>query len=806
MTLSTPRTIALLCLLAASVCARAQDAPEPLTPAQRMELDTLAGQLGDPDRSLKTRIEAAELLLTRDYPQAATTLGEVLNDAGNRQGQIAVAEAIARQAAERGVFVEPLMKMLTGKEPSVREPAARALVTFKNHGVTDRLVAIATDAQRDRAVRLVAIGTLQRVLDKRAVDALIGLLDDDDAAVRDAAVDALEKLTNIRTFDGDVTRWREWWRRNKDRDRSEWLADLAESLGRANAALQAENDLLRDRLMRATADLYAATPPQAQDELLLSLLRDPLPAVRLTGAKLTDRRLQGGGKVPDAVRAQVRGMLADADPRVRESAALLLANLGDGQAAAALLERLDAEEVAAARAAVLTALGQLRDPAAVPAILREIDSRYEPVAAAAANALARVAAANPLDAETRAKASEALTGRYEQADRSEDGARLREALLVAMSYLGDKSLASVLEGALKDSAATVRLAAVNGLAQLGASDSAPAVAPLAGDPDRGVRRAAIVALKTLGGVSQLAAILQRTDPAVEPDADVRQQAWDATMDILAKAPPEVLAGVVDDLADRGDAADERIRIMRLWVEALASRKSERLPIAQRRLGAALVAAARPAEAAGYLAEAHEAMSRADAPDAGDVWAEWVRALLAAGKPQAMRMMAEQEDAAAFAEALAQLTSLLTAAQSEGDFLTVIALTTEALRELPQRLTAEQQERFRAMLSAAELKQSAADRDRVVRLTPQLAGADAAAAKAAAAELAGMGRRAIDPLLDELRKVVSADSDNGELESAVVAVLRQIAPGVNGYDASAAKDKRLARIEAWRRQLTTRPSE
>ena len=71
--------------------------------------------------------EAALLLLTRSYPQATALLKAFLGDSSNRPAQVAVAEAIAHSGRTRPAFVQPLLAMLTGKEPSVRAAAANAL-------------------------------------------------------------------------------------------------------------------------------------------------------------------------------------------------------------------------------------------------------------------------------------------------------------------------------------------------------------------------------------------------------------------------------------------------------------------------------------------------------------------------------------------------------------------------------------------------------------------------------------------------------------------------------------------------------
>ena len=789
-------------VLAGWVCAQAPA----LTAEQEMELKLLSGQLADPARSAKTKIEAAELLLTRSYPQSRQVLTNFLSDTGNRPAQIAVAEAVAQRKGGPAVFIDPLVGMLTGPEPSVRAPAARALVTYKNNGVGAKLVAIALDAKQDREVRLVTIAALHRLLDKRTVDALVRLLDEPDSAVRDAAIATLTKLTNIRAFGSDPAQWKQWWERNKDRDRTDWLADLAESLARVNTTLEADNAALRERLVLAMGQLYAATPPQQQDAMLLSFLKDPLAEVRLVGAQLADRKITAGNaKVAGEIRQQFREMLSDADARLRQAAAKFIANTGDAEALGALLERLGNEESPAVRQAILQALGQLRDPAAMPGVLAEVNSKYGAVAASAAGALARIAAKHPLEGDVRRRAVEVMVDRYALADKTDNGMALREALLSGMGVVADEAFIPVLQGALQDSAATVRLAAVNSLAQLDHTESAALLAALTGDSDRGVRRAAIVALKTLDGATHLQTLLQRTDPAAESDADVREHAWEAVIDILSGANADVLSQVAGSLADRPDAAGQRIRIMQMWADVLKAQKSDKLPAVQRQLADALMRANRPAEAAGNLAAAYAQLAGAKDLQAPAVWVEWMDALLAAEDPGALKIMADNVDDDAFAAALDSLTKQLKEMHTAGRFLAVIALAQEALTQLPQRLTVAQREGIQGMLAEARRQQDEADRQQVMSLTPQLLGADESARKAAATELESMGDRAVAPLLAELRKAVNAEKPNAQLEAAIVAVLKRVAKDINGYDPSTPREQRLALLDKWGK-TTTRPSE
>lgn len=785
-----------------AVSLMAAAATKPLTAEQQLELKTLTGQLSDPSRSAKTKAEAAALLLTRSYPAATEALKSFLADSTNRAAQIAVADAIAGRGVEEPTFIEPLMAMLTGGEPTVRVPAARALVIYKNHGVIEKLIAIARDAKVDKAVRLVAISGLQRVLNKQAVDALVYLVAERDTAIRTAAAESLAKLTNIRAFGTNSRKWQRWWRQSKDKPASEWLADLAESLAREKARLEDQDAVLRQRLAAAMMDLYAATAATQRDKLLLGFLKDSLADVRLVGVTLADRRAAGGKALAAELRTQVRAMLADEDIPVRRAVALLTANLGDPKAVAELLARLKVEQAPEVKQGLLTALGQFRDANALGPILAEVMSKDEPVAAAAAAALARSAGAKPLEGTIRADAVQTLLGRYGDTTAAPDGdgAALREALLTAMGMVADAKFIPSFRTALTDPAATVRLAAVKGMTQLRRPELADTLAPLAGDEDRGVRQAAIDALGALGSDKHRQILLQRTDPASEPDAAVRVKAWGVVMAVLAKSDAATLAEVCKSLAERKDAVTERIRLRQMLVAALKADKSSDLPAAQRELAAALSKAERPAEAVPLLAEAYAAHAAAKDPLAVEVWGEWIDAMLAANDPAVIKAMADPARSAEFAKAYQKLTDRLKALADGKRHAPIILLAGEAARQLTGRLATAQQQDLAMKVAAAESGRLEADRKRVADLSGRLLAAEESARKSAADELKAMGDRAVAPLLTELRRIAAEPAPNPKAEKAILDVLTQVAPKLTGYDPRAPQAERLAKIDAWLKVL------
>ncbi len=785
-------------ILALFLLPAALRAEKGLTRAQQIELRTYTRQLADPDREAETKLEAATLLLTRSYPQAPEALVDFLTGENSPPARIAVAEAIARNGTDNPAFITPLMKMLTGKDASVRPVAARALASYTNSGVLAKLTGIALDAKRPKALRLVVIGALERTLDRRAVDALIRLLDDRDEGVRAAAAKSLAKLTNIRTFGPDRKRWKRWWARNKDKDRTAWLADLAESLARSKTALEVENARLRDRLAAATREIYNAAAPAGRDEKLLEIFQDPVAEVRRVGTQIAHSKIAANEEVSEPVRARVRELLGDPSAEVREEAAMLVASLSDASALPALLKRLETETVPGVTEALLKALGQLRNPAALPAVLGKLEAEDDEVAAAAAAALAPVAQAKPLEAPRRNRIAGALRKTFRRRTDGANGHKLREALLAAMGALGDPTLSDVIVEGLTDATATVRLAAVRALQELGEPKAAGRIEPLLRDADRGVRQAAIAALGALGPRAYLRNILARTDPGAETDAAVREQAWTVVLSALGEADAETIAAALESLERREDARDQRIRLMEMLVDRLRSSDSDRLPAAQRRLGTLLVAAGRPAEGASQLAESYRTFAKRDPDAAREVWRQWVSALLAADDAAAVKAVAAQSDEKLAAEARAELLDHVKTLRAKEKWAEVVTLSSAALDQWGASLSAERSETLTAHLNEARKARRAADARRVATLVKQLgsADADADARKAAGAELQAMGPRAVDPLLTQLRSVLAEENSSEQLEQAIAGILRQIAPKLTGYDPDATREAKLEAVEAW----------
>jgi HEAT repeat protein len=210
-----------------------------------------------------------------------------------------------------------------------------------------------------------------------------------------------------------------------------------------------------------------------------------------------------------------RGVLAlaaasrDPDPLVRRAAAGSLGHLGVG---AAVLREVCRDPVWEVRRAGLQALARTAGAAAIPTLEEALDDPESQVREGAVEALTSLGAveyvfgtlADDPRSDVRRVAAEAL-GRA--GDRraaqpllgslAREGAEMRPFVLLALRRVLGPGLEGFLAEALEASEAGIRRAAVNAMAELGASDRAPQIARLLDDPDHEVRFAVVGALGEL---------------------------------------------------------------------------------------------------------------------------------------------------------------------------------------------------------------------------------------------------------------------------------------------------------------------
>lgn len=792
--------LAVLAFISLLVCGCVEDPQsQEIAVVQQKELASLADQITGSGNSPSAKTQAATLLLNRSFPSARLALIGFLTDPFNPSARIAAADAIATYNGSSDDLFEPLMSLLSAAEPEVRAAGIRALASSSDSQATGRLIKLAKDTDAKQNARLAAISAIQMTLSKSVITALVSLLDDDDPVVARAALGGLKRLT-FEDLGDAPPKWRKWWASNRSRAWSTWLADWANNLNRRYKQISDDNAALRSRLAEAIGELYAAGSDAQRQQMLIDAVADPVAEVRMAALELIDRRLGSNEPISNELRGHVRHLLGDPNSRIRRASALGLASLRDIASVDAMLTRLEIEQVDTVRQAIITALGLLGEGRVTSAIISALSDEENNVAAAAAIALAHISDKHPLDDLTAIEAVDALLDRYSAAGAQDgDATALREALLRAMGIVGGEAFAPVLKEALDDPEATIRLAAVNGLARQGYDGSWHWIEPYLQDPDRGVRQAVITTLGQMGQVDRLGAILARTNPKIEPDSAVRQQAWDAATKLLAQADVQILWELADEFKGHPNDATRRVEILQMLVDKLSNGDPMALAEADRELGTALVDAGRPAEAVPQFAQAYEVLIKVDSPEVLDVWAQWLGSMLAAEDPDVIATIDAQEDPRRFAAAVDLLQTHLQQLLESEAHSACILLASDALKQMPERLSFAQREAISSILAGAKEKQLAQNSQLVASLVPQLTVGPDEAAKAIA-QFQELADKSVGPLIDELSAVIKADTVDRELEKAIVDVLVQVAPQFTGYDLESPVEERLMVLVTWREQL------
>ena len=765
----------------------------------------LSSQLTDRSRSKQARIEAAKLLLQRNYPQAIRILQERMIDNSDPTCQIAICQAIIQTGIARKQFVAPLLAILkNSSNPAVRASAADALIVHRRFGSLDRMIKLLMDRKTNPNTKITIISALSKTLDKRAVEALVVLTADRDKSVRHSACMALVEMTNITTFDEDSKKWKSWWENNKQKSDEAWTMELAKNLIRRNIALSSENSKLRQRLANTMEELFITTAPKRRDALILKMLKDKLAEVRLVGIKAAKQYINAGAKPSKELRKEILAKITDTDSRIRAIAALLLPSISRKDAATILHERLKVEKSPRVRKALYESLMLTEDTSQSTwnQLVAGISEDDPLVAAAAADAMVKFIENSNLTDVQRMQLSTKLVQRYRQsANEGKKSTRyLREALLGVMGALKDEKLADVIISSLKDPAATVRLSGVRAIKQLGSSKYIPAIIPLVKDPDRGVRMVAIATIGALGNSNYVETILERTEKSIEPDADVRSEAWRTIMKLLKKDGIEKLNKITQKLAQRPDARSHLIDILKLWVDKIPADEPNRWIPVRLQLAEALLSAGRPAEAASELAKIYPVMAKTADKRAGEVWIKWITAMLTADDPAAIVQIAKAPGKEQFNRAIAAIKSRLKQLEKAKNFAAMIKLAKATLVKLDKKLTDDEKKEFTEILTRAKTNRRLIIAQRVKLLLPKLTSTDQQVRQSTLTELKSMAPDAIPLLVEHLRKTITSKKPDPALEKAIVEALSTLAPNLKGYDRKAALADKIKILQKWLKQL------
>jgi len=803
--------VALLGAWSATAWTAAAPAPSPAPgpTAGDTELARLRDFLTGPDRTFATRRDAAEVLVEKNTPAAWAVLREVLAAPAVTEATRAVLEVLAASESADPSLVEPLFALLRSEDASARAAAATAFGAYQgDEKVLEGLKALASGATTSVEARLAAVRALAHLFDKRAIAALVALVDDPLPAVASAASAALSELTGLSPAQVPGG-WKRWWEARRDEPEARLLARVVRRFRRLLDEQARRLEAVRARLVAQLSDLYDATEVKERGALILKHLADAVPAVRALAARQAARLAASalaasngsGRRAYQDLLAALLNRIEDPAPEVRAAVAEALAAWGETGAGPALLARLTKETDPAARGAIAAALGKLRVAEAVPVLVRMLDSADPSEVVEAAAALGQIGDR----AGGRPDAVKPALGALTRLARTAGPPTVREAACRALARIAPPSAEKVLAAALDDPQPSVRYAAVQGIGNLEKVSAATVSALVARlqDKDAGVRQAAAAALARVGGSKAAAEMAARLKPDVETDPAVRKALWEAVRALAdAATGPEMPAALGDLFFARGgpEATEDMQRAAELYQAALA-----KIPAAQRggqqavalyeKLVDAYVAAGTPERAVPTLrqlivltppenrARLRELnrqlglilLSRSPSADAVPALAAAIQGAEPAVRDAVLDAVRERAETLLKTEAAAEAMDLLSALErAVPGWAGTDAARAESLSDLRRRAT-------QAALSAALAK---------------LAGSDEQAA-AATATLKKIGPEAVAPLLDLLES--AAKGNQKALEARALAALVAVTGRTDhGYDPKAPLADRLRAIAAWRK--------
>ncbi|WP_428937343.1 HEAT repeat domain-containing protein [Fontivita pretiosa] len=574
----------------------------------RRDRQQLAAILNDPNSTREQRDEAARRLLARRTPEARAVLGDALMNLANPDAQAAAARALADDPDPDPALIDPLFAALWAGNRSLSEAAARALANYRDHPeVLTRLMALVQ--RRPPAqdlVRREAILVLGSFVEKRTAELLMNLLRaaDESEPIRRAAAEALADLAAQSRFGQDLDQWNQWWATQANRPEGEFRAEM---LARRSARLEQFRRRYGDlsvELKRLLTEQYTTAANASQRaEMLLRFMRSAEAEIRAIGAAIVREEVLDNRPVSAAAREQVRLLIGDSSPKVREQAAATLAAMNDAEALGPLLAQLAIETEPAVRARLADALAPINDLRAVPALLAMLNDPSPLSATAAARALEQLGPKiRDSDAALARQTAEALRQAFERLRPGTGTAELREAVIDAMAPLRQESLLPTLMRLLEVSrgeSSQIRGLALRAIGELGDPRSASVVADYLGDRDPRVRYRAVEALGKLRNADRYwEQLRQRLDPDNEPDPSVQKSAWLVLQSLLPQLAIEELA----NLAERFRAQPERqmVVLTQLAEKLSAQGRLEQLAGVHQNLGAIYMRLNDPRRAAEYF--------------------------------------------------------------------------------------------------------------------------------------------------------------------------------------------------------------
>jgi hypothetical protein len=339
--------------------------------ARRLQLASVILLSKTDDMDAGTRAAAAAELVSLSLPQSQEILIDAM-ETDRIEVLQAILESMLAESKLSEAYGPPLLTLLETAPIEVRPVLAELLA---RHGQIDvrilpAIASIAADQTKtieQREAAILAIGAFRHA-PALAASELMMILQQPNAAPPSITLAAREQLSRLTGMPSSTTppQWLAWWNENRNRPAERWLEDTVDALTKQAAnrikelsEVRAARDRMSARLLAAYRDFWPLLTIEQQQSLLLPLLQDELPSVRVFGLGRLAIQLRDGHDTPGGQEAAA-ALLADPDASVRAAVAALIPELDPATTDPAVIARFSEETDAAVLAAMLPRIAAIQ--------------------------------------------------------------------------------------------------------------------------------------------------------------------------------------------------------------------------------------------------------------------------------------------------------------------------------------------------------------------------------------------------------------------------------------------------------------
>ncbi|QOJ13838.1 MAG: HEAT repeat domain-containing protein [Planctomycetia bacterium] len=771
-------------------------APPPRTEVDPQRTADLLALIEGPNAPSARQTGVRELLRL-GWAETPRRLAGILSN-GSAASRTAVASVLAQQPEHIDTsYVEPLVRMLSDREPGVAAAARGAILACREQIAVPLLRERALDSDLPVAARTEAVAVLGEMTSRDALGALVAVVESDPTALNSAALSALRSTAGL-DFE-DAAAVRPWWEMVRSLSSEEWLDRQVRRLLSRERQTAATLAATESRLVRSLRDAYGRTPESERTDLLESYLKDAVAPVRLLGLDLVLAGITEGRPPGPELADDVRALMSAADPATREAAARAVASLREPADAERFVALLAIERNASVRPALVSGLGYVGGPSHVELLASLARDTDDPAAPQAVTALGRLAERGVLDSAALDAVATLLLDRTDRC-RPEEHA-LRERLLWAMARVRDSRFVPVFIRSLASGEpGTIRQAAVRGIGAMADAAGLDALAALTSDADAVVRRTVVETLAAHASTdAHVQALWGRLSAGSEPEEVIRDAAWRGVTTTLARRSGSEIEGWVGRLPDNGPTRARRsLELLQLAERAYLSdpREREALGLVRHRIGGALERLAQPADAAEAYRQALTELLSVRSDRAAPVAADLLRTALMAGRydervQSALAGESRPDGAAVWAAFAAPVRELAERDATGAD--NAVAMLTTLSATPPAVLGASELDQLSSLLQQVRGIRDRRDAERVQSAAAALRGNPRDAEARAGIER--LGPRAAPALQSLLREVAGENGAAAEYERVLHDLLRAARPDWPGYDEAADPPAKLRALDA-----------